>query len=159
MRGWNGIWVLVGVLAVAAMAVGCGADGSSQVTASAEVEKPVYLKKAEAVCKQTNVRIQEGWEKFVKSKGGDPAKAFEGEDAESEFATTVILPEKQKQVDEMAELTAPEADQKEVEAIVAAYQEGIDVGEGDPQAVMSAQGVFKYAAKKAEDYGLRECRW
>lgn len=159
MRGWSAVGVLAGVLAIVAIGAGCGGDGSAQVTASAEVEKPTYLKKAEAVCKQTNVRIQEGWEKFVKSKGGDPVKAFEGEDAENEFATTVILPEKQQQVDEMAELTAPEADQKEVESIVAAYQEGVDVGEDDPQAVMSAQGVFKYAAKQAEDYGLRECRW
>ncbi len=159
MRGWSAIGLCAGVLAVAALGVGCGGDGSSQVTASAEVDKPTYLKKADAVCKQANIRIEDGWEDFVKSRGGDPTAAFEGQEAEDEFATTVVLPGKQWQVDEVAELTAPEGDEKEVEAILAAYQEGIDVGEGDPSKVTSNQGVFKYAAKTAEDYGLRECRW
>ncbi len=158
MRGWRAILVLAGALAVTAIGIGCG-DGSTEVTASADVEKPTYIKKADAVCNQSNTRVERGWEDFVKSRGGDPAEAFEGEEAENAFATTVILPEKQRQVDELKELTAPEADRDEVEAILAAYQEGIDIGEADPQAVMSTQGVFKYAAKTAEDYGLRECRW
>jgi hypothetical protein len=159
MRGWRAILVVAGVLAVGAIGLGCGSDGSTEVTASADVEKPTYLKKADAVCKQANIRIEDGWEDFVKSKGGDPTAAFEGQDAENEFATTVVLPGKQWQVDEMAKLTAPEEDAKEVEAILAAYQEGIDVGEEDPSRVTSTQGVFKYAAKTAENYGLRECRW
>jgi hypothetical protein len=155
--------MLAGALAVAAVGFGCGgssgSDGSTEVTASADVVKPTYIKKADAVCKQANIRIEDGWEDFVKSRGGDPTVAFDGKDAENEFATTVVLPGKQWQVDHMAELTAPEEDQKEVEAILAAYQEGIDVGEEDPNRVTSTQGVFKYAAKTAENYGLRECRW
>jgi len=158
--------MLAGALAVAAVGFGCGSgdsggdgSGSTEVTASVDVVKPAYLKKADAVCKQANIRIEDGWEDFVKSRGGDPTEAFGGQDAENEFATTVVLPGKQWQVDHMAELTAPEEDQKEVEAILAAYQEGIDVGEADPSRVTSSQGVFKYAAKTAEDYGLRECRW
>lgn len=161
MRGWRAILVLAGALAVAVIGIGCGSssDGSTEVTASADVEKPTYIKKADAVCKQANIRIEDGWEDFVKGRGGDPNKAFEEEGAEDDFATTVVLPGKQWQVDHMAELEAPEEDQKEVEAILAAYQEGIDVGEEDPSKVTSSQGVFKYAAKTAEDYGLRECRW
>jgi hypothetical protein len=159
MRGWRAILMLAGALAVAAVGFGCGGDGSTEVTASADVEKPTYIKKADAVCKQANIRIEDGWEDFVKGRGGDPTKAFEGEDAENEFTATVVLPGKQWQVDELAKLAAPESDQKEVEAILAAYQEGIDVGEADPERVTSSQGVFKYAAKTAEDYGLRECRW
>ena len=162
MRGWRAILMLAGALAVAAVGFGCGGDGgdgSTEVTASADVEKPTYIKKADAVCKQANIRIEDGWEDFVKSRGGDPAEAFEGQDAENEFATTVVLPGKQWQVDHLAELAAPEGEEKEVEAILAAYQEGIDIGEADPNRVTSTQGVFKYAAKTAENYGLRECRW
>ncbi len=159
MRGWRGILVLAGVLAIAAIGIGCGGDGSTEVTASADVEKPTYLKKADAICNQSNARVERDWEDFVKSRGGDPTEAFEGEENENAFATTVVLPEKQRQLDELKELPAPEADQDEVEAILAAYQEGIDIGEADPQAVMSTSGVFKYAAKTAENYGLRECRW
>ena len=163
MRGWRAVLALAGALAVAAVGFGCGDDSSgssdTQVATSADVDKAVYLKEADTVCNKTNARIEEGWSDFVKSHGGDPTKAFEGEDAETEFATTVVLPEKQRQVDEMSELTAPKSDQKEVEAILAAYQEGIDLGEGDPKLVMTTPGVFKYAAKTAENYGLTECRW
>lgn len=160
MRGRGLVAMFVAALLAAAIGAGCGgSDSSSTVTVSADVDKATFLKKVEAVCKQTNVRTSEGWEDFVKSRGGDPEKAFEGEGAEDEFVTTVVLPQKQKQVEELGELTAPEKDQEQVEAIVAAYQEGVDVGEADPDAVMSAVGVFKYAAKTAEDYGLRECRW
>ncbi len=166
MRSWRAILAVAATLAVAAVGFGCGSSSSgsggsssTEVTASADVEKPTYLKKADAVCKQANIRIEDGWEDFVKSRGGDPTKAFEGPDADTEFATTVVLPGKQWQVDHMAELPAPEGEEKEVEAILAAYQEGIDVGEDDPSRVASTQGVFKYAAKTAENYGLRECRW
>lgn len=160
MRGRGLVAMFVAALLVAAIGAGCGgSDSGSTVAVSAEIDKPTFIKKADAVCKQTNVRTSEGWEDFVKSRGGDPEKAFEGEDAENDFATTVVLAQKQKQVEELAELTAPEQDQDQVEAILAAYEEGIDVGEADPHAVMSATGVFKYAAKQAEDYGLRECRW
>ena len=158
MRGWRAILALAGALAVAGIGIGCG-DGSTEVTASAEVDKPTYLKKADAVCNQANARTERGWEDFVKSKGGDPTEAFEGKAAENEFATTVVLPQKQWQVDELKKLTAPEADRDEVEAILDAYQEGIDVGEADLDAVTSVQGVFKYAARTAEKFGLRECRW
>jgi len=161
MRGRGLVAVFVAALMVAAIGVGCGgdSDSGSTVAVSADVDKATFLKRAEAVCKQTNVRTSEGWEDFVKSRGGDPEKAFEGEGAENDFATEVVLPQKVKQVEELEKLTAPEGDQKAVQAIVDGYQEGIDVGEDDPQAVMSAVGVFKYAAKQAEDYGLRECRW
>ena len=162
MRGWRAILVLAGALAVAVIGIGCGSsdsDGSTEVTVSADVEKPIYIKKADAVCKQANIRIEDGWEDFVKGRGGDPTTAFADKDAENEFASTVVLPGKQWQVDHMAELAAPEEDQKEVEAILAAYQEGIDVGEEDINRVTSTQGVFKYAAKTAENFGLRECRW
>lgn len=160
MRGRGLFAILVAALAVAAIGAGCGGgDDTTEVAVSAEVDKPTFLKRVEAVCKQTNVRTSEGWEDFVKSRGGDPSKAFEGEEAENEFATTVVLPQKKRQVEELSELTAPEKDQEQVEAIVAGYEEGIEVGEADPQAVMSTAGVFKYAAKQAEDYGLRECRW
>lgn len=159
MRGRGAVWVLTGLLAILAVGVGCGGDGSSQVTASADVDKATFLKKVEAACKQANTRTQASWEEFVKSRGGDPTTAFEDPEDANEFATTVVLAEKQRQVDELAELTVPEADREEFEAILAAYEEGIEVGEDDPETVTSAQGVFKYAASLAEDYGVPECRW
>ena len=159
MRGWRAILTLAGVLTVAAVGAGCGGDGSSEVTASANVDKATFLKQVEAVCKQANARTQAGWEDFVKDKGGDPTAAFEDQDDANEFSTTVVLAEKQRQVDELAELTAPEEDKEQFEAILAAYEEGIEVGEDDPETVTSAQGVFKYAASLAEKYGVPECRW
>ena len=157
MHGRGLILVFVGALAIGAVGAGCGGD-SGEVTASAEVDKPTFIKKAEAVCRGTNTRTQDGFEDLVKSKGGNPSTAFDGA-GETALATEVILPEKQRQVDELRELTVPEADKAEFEAIVDAYQEGIDVGEDEPKTVTSAVGVFKYAAKLAEDYGLRQCRW
>jgi hypothetical protein len=151
---------LVGVLAIAAAGIGCGGDdgGSSQVNATVEITKPTFLKKAEAVCTKNYENVRAGYEDFIKKNGG-PENAFNDPAAEAEYVDTVIVVEKKKTVEELAALGAPSGDEEEVEEILDAYDEGIEVAEDDPEAAMSSQGVFAYATSLAEKYGLENCRY
>jgi len=151
---------LVGAFAIAAIGIGCGSDSddSSQVNATVVVAKPTFLKKAEAVCTRNYENVKAGYEDFVKKNGG-PENAFDDAESQAEYVDTVIIPEKEKTIEELQELGAPEGDEQQVEEILDAYEEGIDVAEEDPQAAMSSQGVFAYATSVAEKYGLENCRY
>jgi hypothetical protein len=161
MRGRGLVWVLAGALAVVAFGVGCGSgDGgdSSQVTATVVLAKPAFIKKAEVVCTKNYERVKKDYEEFVKANGG-PENAFGDPDSKTEYAETVILPQKEKTVEELRALGAPKGDEKQVGELIDAYEEGIEVGEEEPLKVMSSQGVFAYATFVASGYGLTSCRY
>jgi hypothetical protein len=148
---------VAGVLAVALVGVGCG-GGSSELVANVELSKPTYMKKAEAVCKKNYEKVREGYESFVKSHGG-PENAFKDPADSAKYAEDVVVGEKKKTVEELKALGAPKGEEDQVEAIVEAYEEGIEVGEENPVQVMSSNGVFAYATYVAEEYGLESCRY
>ena len=157
MRGRGLLGVLVGALAIALVGIGCGGgDGSGQAVANVEVSKPTYMKKAEAVCKKNYEKVRLGYENFVKENGG-PENSFDEPAKEAEYVETVIVPEKKKTVEELKALGAPSGDEQEVDEIVEAYEEGIEVAEENPQAAMSSTGVFAYASNVAKEYGLKSC--
>ena len=78
-------------------------------------------------------------------------------DAESVYPVNLV--DKTNTVEQLAAPGAPSGDEDQVEEILDAYDEGIEVAEDDPEAAMSSQGVFAYATSLAEKYGLENCRY
>lgn len=157
MRGRGLFAVLIGVLAIAAIGAGCGGGGESDATAGDQQSRPVFLKKGNAVCLRNWEEVKDDFNKFLKAHGGSKA-AFADIDSITEYVDTVVIPNKEQLLDELRELGAPSGDEEKVDAIIAAYEEGIDVAEEDPERAAVGEGVFWYAADLAKKYQLRNCR-
>lgn len=152
-RGGRAILFLL-MSASALFALGCGNGAGGIVTG--EISKQAFLKKADTVCTETYNRVKVGFQAFVKGK----SNPFSQPGEVKEFADTVLIPAKQQEVRRLRALGAPEGDGDEVEGILAAYEEGIERAEDDPQeAVSSAPGVFTKATDLSEAYGLKTCRY
>lgn len=163
MGGRGLLAMLVGALAIALVGIGCGGSDSgsaegSQVSADAQLSSKAFTKKAEVVCTKNYERVKKGYEGFTKAHGG-PENAFDDPDVSAEYANDVILAEKKKTVEELEALGAPKGDEEKYEELIEAYDEGIEVGEEDPQKVMSSTGVFAYATSVAQGLGLESCRY
>jgi hypothetical protein len=154
MAGWRRAAALLLLASPPALAgLGCGGDDG---IATAEIPKKVFLRKADAICAETYDQMRSGYLAFVKGK----ANPFSGDREIREFADTVLIPTKRQEVQRLRALGAPSGEGDQVEAIIDAYEEGIERAEEDPRAaVSSATGVFTEATELAEGYGLEDCRY
>lgn len=147
--------LFAGIFTAGLLAVGCG--GSSEGTITTHVAKATFLKQANATCARTYDRIKAKYQSFVQDAGPKP---FSTDQEVREYDYTVMVPAKRREVEELRALGAPSGDEEKVEAILAAYDEGIETAEEDPHAaIISAFGVFVKATKLAEAYGLEECHY
>jgi hypothetical protein len=77
-----------------------------------------------------------------------------------QFATEVLVPEVQSQVDGIRELTPPEGDEETINSILDKAEEGVRQIEADPSVVASDQGsspALLEAAREIGDYGAKQC--
>ncbi|MEJ7876644.1 MAG: hypothetical protein WKF62_08285, partial [Solirubrobacterales bacterium] len=116
------------VLAVAALAAGCGGedDGGFSPVVSEPVSKLEFLRQADEICVSTESRIEAAADDLVTAKE-DP----EPEEVER-IALDIVVPALESEVAAIAALGAPEGDEEEVEAILAATEAGIVEIEADP---------------------------
>jgi hypothetical protein len=163
--------LLVTVLAAALIAAGCGDDDEDTTTAATTTEtgatgatgaaggeplsKPEFVRRADEICREGDRRIDQEAEDFFGGLEQDPGSA-----ELEEFASEVVIPNIQQQLDDIRSLTPPEGDEDEVSAILDAAQEGLDELEADPSSIdegPDAGGAFAEANRLAQDYGLKEC--
>lgn len=139
------------VVAVAALAFGCGGDDDDSLT------KAEYRKQANALCLQGNDQkdnaIREGFE--------DPKKAgitAKGEAGTIEVLTELALPPIVAMTEELKELGGPEGEEEKAEEMVEAIEAEIDEIEANPKAVATGSGgEFNEANKLADELGLESC--
>ncbi len=143
------------VLAIVLGATGCG-DGGEE-TPSAQPTKAAFARKADAICAKAYKQIESGFKSFTGDAGREP---FSNIEEIQKFADTVLIPAKQKEVEELDAVGAPRGDEDRVKAILAAYEEGIEKAEQSARnAVVSSAGVFVKATELAGKYGLKDCRY
>lgn len=130
---------------LAALAAGCG--GSSD---AAPLKKSQFVAQADAIC----VTAQEEREAQGKEMADQGADADSSEDPEEVMQE--ILEPVEKMTDELSDLGPPKGEEKQVEAIVAAYEEGSEALEADPGGPDSVS-AFDKANKLATEYGLSDC--
>jgi hypothetical protein len=135
----------VGALAVALIAAGCGSSEPDPLT------KAEFTKQGNSICKNSAEERE--------AKTSEAAKEDKGGSEEEEFETFVAdaaLPPIQDMTEELAGLGVPKGDEKEVEAMVVAFEVGVEKLEANPRTLSGP--AFAKADKLAEDYGLTECK-
>jgi hypothetical protein len=139
---------LAAMLAVALVAAGCGGDDNPS--------KAEFLKKGNAICRKGNQAINQGARRTFlragKPSGPPPPAELE------KFATDTLIPNVQRQIDQIRDLGAPSGDEDQVNAILDQAQAALDKGKKDPTILTSEkQDPFQTVNKLAKDYGLTVC--
>jgi hypothetical protein len=141
------------VVSTVLLLAGCGDDSSSSASS---ISKEEFIVKADAVCKQTNKRMEVAFAKFLKAhrnirKPTDPA--FE------QLIGDVMVPNIKREIGEIRALEVPDGDEEKIEAMLSALEEGLEVAEDNPKVVTasSSDTIYGIASRLAGEYGLETC--
>jgi hypothetical protein len=162
------VGLLAAVLAAGLIAAGCGGDDDEDTTAATTTEagatgatgaaggeplsKSEFVEQADRICRQGDQEIQQAAQELGPGRPSDQEV--------EQFATETVVPNIQEQIDGIRQLTPPKGDEEEVNAIVDAAQEGVDMLEADPSLLLQgpdAGGAFAEANRLAQQYGLEAC--
>jgi len=151
------IAMLVGVMAVAIVAAGCGSSSDDSTDTVVVLTKTEFIKRGDAICKKGSEQIQEEADAFAKENGIDTNKPTKEE--QEEVISGVLGPALQTQADEISALGAPDGEEEKVEAIVAALESGAQELEDDPASLVGANGTgsLDKATELAGKFGFQEC--
>ena len=161
-------YLLVLAIAVALTAAvgGCGggddgsADSADKTTrdtteASSSPTKAQFVEQASAICTRVKKEGLSAMVTYVKQRQGNAGQSKV--ELLAEAFQAAFLPKVQGQIDEIRALGVPEGDEEEVEAFLAAMQEGVDTaGEGSTPSPQLGKS-FKRSGQLARDYGLEAC--
>ena len=133
---------IMAVLAIAAVATGCG--GSDP----APLSKTAFVKQGNAICVNASKEREAAMAKAAKEGGGDAGA--------EDLINEVALPPTQKMVEELDDLGVPKGGEKQVEAMISGFEEGIETVEENPKEALGSY-AFEKADEAAAAYGLTEC--
>ncbi len=133
------------VLAVGVVVAGCGGDDD-------ELTKSEFTTQANAICEKGNAEIDSAANKaFPRHRPPSEAEA-------TNFAEDTLIPNVQRQIDDVRDLNPPSEDEDEVTAILDEAQQSLDRVEDDPTILFGAgQSPFAKSNQLAKAYGLDEC--
>ena len=123
---------------------GCGNDGTDQLT------KAEFLKQGNAICAKGTGQID---------AAGTTAFASPGNPTEQEtaaFATEIVVPNVQDQVDQLRALSPPTGDEAQVKAILDQAQRAVDEVRTNPR-LLGRETASEEANRIARAYGLTAC--
>jgi hypothetical protein len=147
--------------AVALVACGGSSGGSSGgtgetavTTANAEgpdaVGKAQWVKEANLICKRSSVKREA---RLAATKGKPPTN----DKAELEqLVLKAFVPSLEEMMKELSALKAPSGEEQQIQAILAAFEEGIESRKAKPGNALS-EAAFERAEHLSKSYGLTEC--
>lgn len=147
--------LLAGALAIALVAAGCG--GGSDNTTTASISKAEFEKKGNAICEKGEARIGQEGAKYAKEHN------VKQQPTTAQFTAmveTIVIPDIQRQLDELRALGAPAGLEKQVEETFAAVEEGLEEIKKEPTKAFGSEGqipAFARANKMAKGLGLNAC--
>jgi len=159
------------LVALAAGATGCGAGSSESSAGSTEsspqssspLSKEAFVKKADAICLESQKRIETEFVAFLKKNeieeiGQKGESAKEAEARSNEAIETIGVPQLDRQVDELRELEPPADEKAKVDAYLAAIEKKVEEAEKDPKALSGpAKTVFAESDAAAKGIGFKVC--
>jgi hypothetical protein len=155
---------LVALLALVAVAAGCGGGGSSSGGSSTggsteggdggAPSKAAFIKEADEVCGKAEDELTAEVKAFAKEhniplEGEKPSEA-----QQIELFQEVILPNIAKQGEELEALTPPEGDEAKIEDLTGTLES--EVAEAEEEDGIG-EGALAGATKKARAYGFKTC--
>jgi hypothetical protein len=144
-----------GCLAVLGLASACGGDDRpddfSPVVAE-PLSKVEFLREADRICFASESRIEAAADDLVTGQGHpDPAEV-------ERVAISIVVPALESEVRAIRAIGAPDGDEREVAAILAATEDGIAAIEADPRGLLDGiPADLRRAQRLAEAYGSRQC--
>lgn len=149
----RGISLSILVLAMALIVAGCG--GGDDESSTASISKAAFIKKTDAVCKRGNGRMEVAFAHLlVKSKSVQrPSKADE-----EALVGRVLIPNIEREIKEIRAFPVPSGDEDRIDDFLEALEEGVEVAERNPKAVVgSSEVIFGIPSRLAKEYGLEVC--
>jgi hypothetical protein len=144
------------LVALAALVAGCG-GGDDTTDETVTLTKAEFIKQGDAICKQGNEEIEEGFEDFAEENDVPKNKEPSNEQG-VEIVETVILPNVQQQAEEIRELGAPEGDEEQVDELVTSLEDAVAEGEDDPEILFNDDtDPFAEVNRQATAYGFKVC--
>ncbi len=147
-----GYWL--GAVALVLLVVGCGSGGDSssgETASTSTLTKAQFLKLGNAICAKSNDEINAVYGKY--------AGKLPGEAKMNQVAQEIVPPVRKKVIRRLRALDPPAGEEKHVEKILAAIEEGIEKGEEDAASLRAAgpEYAFWRAYHMEIDYGLVKC--
>ncbi len=132
------------------------ASGGKQTkTHSSSLSKEEFVERADAICVREKTKGLEAMGAYAKEHQGTAGQSKA--EVIGEAVQKVFLPSVQSQVDQIRALGAPEGEEQEVEAILAALEEAVEeASQGAPSSARFAKS-FANSGTLATEYGLTAC--
>jgi hypothetical protein len=159
--------LLIVALAASLITAGCGGDDeetttttTTEATATGETgatgPQSEFAQQADEICREGDQEISQQEGEFF----GDLPQGQEPPPQEIErFATDVLVPSIQGQIDEISELTPPEGEEDLAEQFVDQAREDLQEVEDDPSLLTQRGGTNPFAETQelASELGLETC--
>ena len=149
------ITMLVALVALAAVAAGCGDDEDAGAETLTKAE---FIKRGDAMCQRANKEFQRDLQALgtENRKKGVTGRTLREEGIE--ISEKIFLPNTQSRADRLAAIPPPSGDEGEIEAIVKAIERGIAKGEEDPNTLFNQNAYpFDEANQLQQKYGFKVC--
>lgn len=147
-------------MAVALFSAGCGgsdssASGGEVTVTTGSLSKAEFVKRADAICKEAREKFTREYTAFAKKVQRTSKTAQEA--ASGELIEDILIPNFQKDVDEISALGAPKGDEEKVAAFLNALQQQLEEIHERPKILETTVTPLAKAEKLAKTYGLTGC--
>jgi hypothetical protein len=151
----NRDFVASAIVSLAFLMAACGSEDDPDEfspVVSEPLAKVEFLRRADAICHSTEARIEAAADDLVTSRR-DPAPA-----EVERIALSLVVPALETEVTAIRALGPPAGDEREVEAILEATEQGIAAIEADPRGLLDGiPAPLRRAQDLAEAYGSQQC--
>lgn len=155
---------LSSALALALILAGCsGDDGGGQ----AFIAKAEFIERANAICLKTRREIAAEFAVYGKSRAAREAErarqanelsTAEANEAAASVAKRILIPAMRTQQEELRNLGSPNEGGDQAQAVLDAFDEGIEKAEARPErAARDGTEAFGKAGRLAEEFGIASC--
>jgi hypothetical protein len=145
------VYMCAAVFAIGSIA-GCGDDSGASTADKAE-----FVKEANAICEEVKARIEVDYGRFLEDEYSGDANQQEEVDPDN-LVDEVVIPNVEREVDQIRALGIPSGDEEEIEAILDGREQAVDEAVGNAKKFVDTNGgMFDESSKLAREYGLKAC--
>jgi hypothetical protein len=145
--------MLAALVALAAVAAGCGGGGDEDEA----LTKAQFINQADKICKKISEKNEAEFQAFVQkvqSEGGI-------EKSGGEIGQEVVLPNFEMKVEQLTEMEPPSQGEKQITAWYEALEDALEEAREDPNTLIgfaaNADAPLIKANRIAREYGFEEC--
>jgi hypothetical protein len=147
------IALLIGAaVSVALITTGCGGSSSTSALTKAE-----FIKKADAACAKGSEQIKAEAAAYLKKSDGGKKQLGLNEAKYIYINEKILLPVLQQGVEEARALGAPSGEEDKVNAMLDAFEKGVEKGMEDPVALFSSSNPLAKGSEMLGKYGFKSC--